>query len=688
MRVGILISIFAILPFSVNAQTFDNVTEIQKYIDANDLHWQAGQTSMMDLPLAERRQRLGLIIPDDVKQRFEELNRMPPPVLLNTESFFDWRLLQGVTPVKDQGQCGSCWDFAATGAFESAWMIRTGITPDFSEQQALSCNTGESGCDGGWMSDAYDVFINYGAIDEWCMPYGANDQIPCIQTNFTPTAYLMGYEDVPNNVNAIKNALLMGPLSTTFTVYDDFYGYRGGCYEHADTEPLNHAVVIVGWDDNMCDGQGAWIVKNSWGVTWGVSGYFCMKYNSSGFGQFTQRPIYISGGQGAMVFEPGSFDFSLPTDVSRTTGLYMVNVGDGDLRYGIQVAPQGNRDSYGYYWVDSDAPDGPAFSWRDITQIGQPVEFYDSDNGSSDNLLLGFTFHYYDRQYGYVKASVNGWACFMNAYFFNWQNLPVPDPTLPNNLVSVFFDDLTLQYGGQAYFYTNHADSAIISWNGVRDSRQEGIFTFEVILIAPDTIVFQYADMGPARLDECSVGIENVHGNIGLQLAYNSPYVRSSLATRFIYGGPTDLSWISLGSSSGVILPDSTEVVDITFDTDSLAPGAYEAILNLRSNDPNNLLYQIPILLEVTIGGCAYESGDINNDSQTNGLDCVFLVNYFKGGQVPPVSCECGNGGLVYAAADVNGNCRVNGADMVYLLRCLRGLAVPRACPDCPPSSR
>jgi hypothetical protein len=688
MRIGMLILILSLSPISVNAQPLNTVAEIQQYIDDNGLNWQAGQTSMMDLPLEERRQRLGLIIPDDVKRRFEELNQLPPPELLNTESIFDWRLLSGVTSVKDQGQCGSCWDFAATGAFESAYMITAGITPDFSEQQALSCNTGESGCDGGWMSDAYDVFVDYGAIDEQFMPYGANDQIPCRQNDFTPTAYLMGYEDIPNNVNAIKNALMQGPLSTTFTVYDDFYGYRGGCYEHADVEPLNHAVVIIGWDDNMCEGQGAWLVKNSWGLTWGVGGYFYMKYNSSGFGQFTQRPIYISGGLGSLVYDPGSFNLSLPIDAQRMTNLYLVNNGAGELRYGLEVTPPGNRDSYGYYWTNSDSIGGPTYSWRDITQTGQPINFYNDDNGCSDNLMLGFTFDYYDRQYGYVKANVNGWACFVNAYFFNSQNLPLPDPTLPNNLLSVFFDDLTLEHGGQGYFYTNHSDSAIITWNNIRDSRLEGTYTFQMILIAPDTIVYQYSNMGPARLDECSVGMENVNGRIGLQLAYNTPYVHNSMATKFIYGGPIDLGWINLSSYAGVIAADSGIAVNLTFDTDSLAPGTYEAVVNLRCNDPNNLLTIIPITLEVTSGGCNYISGDINDNDVVNGMDCVFLVNYFKGGEMPPVNCECGSLGLMFAAADANGNCRVNGADMVYLIRCLRGLAAPRSCPDCPPSGR
>jgi hypothetical protein len=688
MRYVVLFIAFLFLPYSVFAQSDNEIAQIQKYITDNGYLWEPGHNSMMDIPIEQRRARLGLTIPEDAKRKFEELNRMPPPQLLNTESLFDWRLLGGVTEVKDQGQCGSCWDFAAVGAFESAYLISTGAMPDFSEQQVLSCNTGESSCDGGWMSDAYNLHMDYGAIDEWCMPYMGNDNIPCTQEDFAPTAYLIGFEDIPNNVNAIKNALLLSPLSTTFTVYDDFFGYNGGCYEHSDTDPINHAVVIVGWDDDMCDGQGAWIVKNSWGQGWGMDGYFCIKYNSAAFGNYTQRPIFRESGLGAIQYDPGSFDLRLPSDAIRNTNLFIANVGDGDLSYGLELQPAGGRDAYGYYWLDSDTSDGPSYSWRDITQIGQAVDFYDRDNGPSANLQLGFSFTYYGRQFGYIKANVNGWACFMNAYFYNSQNMPVPDPLLPNNLLAVFFDDLTLQSGGDVYFYTNSSDSAIVTWNDVRDSRQEGAYSFQVVLVAPDTIIYQYSSMGPARLDESTVGIENNLGTIGLQVTYNQAYIHNSLATRFVFGGPANFDWLDINPISGLLAPDSVVAIDLQFDACDLEPDIYEALLKLRSNDPNGLLNEIPITLTVTSGGCEYMEGDINDDRLVNGQDCSFLVNYFKGGPIPPVNCDCGSHGLFLGAADVNGSCGVNGVDLIYLIKCLRGNATPASCSDCPPAGR
>lgn len=240
------------------------------------------------VPLAERIQHLGLVIPDDVKKRFEELNKFPPPPLKDFRDRLDWRELGGVTPVKDQLNCGSCWDFAAVGAFESMILITDGIEYDLSEQQILSCNTGGSSCSGGWKADAFDLMMSYGAVLESCMPYEADDGVPCYQEQCEVVVTLDGYIDIPYNTNAIKNALLNGPVSTAFMVYSDF-DYK--CYWHQDTGDVNHVVVIVGWDDNICDG-GGWIVKNSWGTGWGDDGYFYMPYGSCGIGRYTQQPVY------------------------------------------------------------------------------------------------------------------------------------------------------------------------------------------------------------------------------------------------------------------------------------------------------------------------------------------------------------------------------------------------------------
>jgi len=432
---AMLLTVFSLTLFCMSitmAEISNELLETQSMIKEQGLRWNAGQTSMMNLTPVEKQQFLGLVVPDDVRNQFNELNKLPFPVLLDTEDIFDWREQGGVTPVKHQG-CGDCWDFCVTGTFESAYLIAEGAAPDFSEQQVLSCNTGNSGCDGGWMGDAYDVFADYGAIGEECMPYEANDEVPCVQEDYVPIAQIDNYINIQNSVNAIKNAVLSNPVSTGITVYDDFFYYGGGCYEHADTEPLNHGIIIVGWDDTECDGEGAWIIKNSWGTGWGLGGYAYVKYNSSGIGDVTQQPIYTQSGIPQLEYTPAEIDIDLPAGGQQTEYIELSNSGNGELVYAFDPVYMSDQDEFGYYWLDSNNPDGPAFDWVDITDIGELIEFppWSLDDGNSGWLDFSFDFSFYGNDYNRIKACTNGWASFMGGVFITPHNLNIPYPTLP-----------------------------------------------------------------------------------------------------------------------------------------------------------------------------------------------------------------------------------------------------------------
>ncbi|MCX6825770.1 MAG: C1 family peptidase [candidate division Zixibacteria bacterium] len=200
-------------------------------------------------------------------------------------SHFNWADSGKVTPVKNQGQCGSCWIFAATGALEASYKIHRQMELDLSEQQILSCVSYGWGCNGGWMDNAYAHQQSFGAIVESAMPYQANHNIPCTETQYPAVAKIAGWTAIPNNINAIKTAVMTSPVAVAFWVYDDFFYYDNGCYSHSGyTNDVNHAVLIVGWDDDLCNGAGAWRVKNSWAASWGDSGYFWIQYNTCNFG--------------------------------------------------------------------------------------------------------------------------------------------------------------------------------------------------------------------------------------------------------------------------------------------------------------------------------------------------------------------------------------------------------------------
>ncbi|PIE76826.1 hypothetical protein CSA17_00155 [bacterium DOLJORAL78_65_58] len=185
-------------------------------------------------------------------------------------SRLDWRELGGVTSVKNQGSCGSCWAFAATAELESHIKIYYGKAMDLSEQQSVSCNPYGSGCDGGWASAAYYCFQNQGAVTEACMPYLGADppEAPCLQSGLKKYGYITDYNYISNDVQQIKLALQNGPVCTGIAGTDLFESYSGGCFEEYGNW-VNHLVLIVGYDDRACNEDGAWIIKNSWGSDFG-----------------------------------------------------------------------------------------------------------------------------------------------------------------------------------------------------------------------------------------------------------------------------------------------------------------------------------------------------------------------------------------------------------------------------------
>ncbi len=274
-----------------------DITAMQRLIDSKGFQWIAGHTTVSDLTSEQRRQLLGYAPPQGYDKWLAKQPKLiaDPKMILPTK--FDWRDSGVMTPVRDQGNCGSCWGFAATAAFEAAVKQHDGIEYDLSEQQVLSCNIYEHGasCAGGTAEAVFDLFRRYGAVLESCMPYRANDAIACTQNRCPVIGRAQGWIYAVNDVNSIKQAVLMGPTTTGFMVYNDFFNYSSGCYQHTwGNAAGGHLVVIAGWDDNFCGiGDGAWLCKNSWGPGWGaLGGYFWIKWGDSGIGDGVVLPLY------------------------------------------------------------------------------------------------------------------------------------------------------------------------------------------------------------------------------------------------------------------------------------------------------------------------------------------------------------------------------------------------------------
>ncbi len=186
---------------------------------------------------------------------------------------FDWREMNGVSSVKNQASCGSCWAFASIAVLESQVLIQTGQEMDFAEQQLVDCTPLSYGCSGGITEMGWEYLLYMGLVSEEEYPYQAEDTI-CKHWQYARRLMVTSWEFVNSSEESIKAAIQdFGPVATSMGANDNLRYYSGGCYMDDSNTDINHGVVIVGWDDTMCEG-GAWIVKNSWGRGFGENGYF------------------------------------------------------------------------------------------------------------------------------------------------------------------------------------------------------------------------------------------------------------------------------------------------------------------------------------------------------------------------------------------------------------------------------
>ncbi|MFO7663418.1 MAG: C1 family peptidase [Chloroflexota bacterium] len=253
----------------------------------------------------------GMVEPPDAGSMAPASQRGRVPLSAAPPSSWDWRELGGVTPVKNQGSCGSCWAFGTVGAVESAIKIMDGLTVDLSEQWLVSCNTQGYDCGGGWY--VFDYFLAEGRLD-LCGETGGvlEPYFPYVAYNAScncpyPRSYWIdnwGYIGPSNQVaptTDIKTAIMQwGPVAVSVYVNDAWYAYGGGIFNACQNFSVNHSVVIVGWDDNYENsGIGVWIVKNSWGTGWGDHGYIYIPYGCSKIGYAT---TYVDYGQQGVYF--------------------------------------------------------------------------------------------------------------------------------------------------------------------------------------------------------------------------------------------------------------------------------------------------------------------------------------------------------------------------------------------------
>ena len=212
-----------------------------------------------------------------------------------TVAAFNWRDASLLTTVQYQGICGSCWAFTSAAVYEGNYKMKNNKVLDVSEQFILDCASDKNGndagsCDGGWYGGVFDYLMTKGAQIEKDKPYQGKQGFCSTPGNSNYKVVKWGYirrdAGIPS-VKEMKEALAKyGAIAACVKVTPAFQAYKSGVFdEHASVSApndVNHAITIVGWDDN----KQAYLVKNSWGPGWGDKGYVWVEYgcNNIGYG--------------------------------------------------------------------------------------------------------------------------------------------------------------------------------------------------------------------------------------------------------------------------------------------------------------------------------------------------------------------------------------------------------------------
>jgi len=220
-------------------------------------------------------------------------------------SDFDWKSKGVVTPVKDQGQCGSCWDFSATETIESVCALAGYPLTTLSEQQVLDCDKADYGCNGGWPYNAYQYVVNAGGIEtESAYPYSASDGTCKFNAKFIECKVSKWQYAISNkDETAMQNFLYTNsPLSVCVDA-ETWQFYTGGVITSKSNcgKSIDHCVQVTGW--SQMQGMTVWNVRNSWGVGWGVSGYLYVQQGADvcAIAEVVTVPCVVSKTTGKLV---------------------------------------------------------------------------------------------------------------------------------------------------------------------------------------------------------------------------------------------------------------------------------------------------------------------------------------------------------------------------------------------------
>ncbi|GAU46860.1 hypothetical protein TSUD_385370 [Trifolium subterraneum] len=254
----------------------ENLEYIENFNNAGKKDYKLGLNPFSDLTSEEFiASHTGLKVPSELSSSKTESVAVPFNVNDDVPTNFDWRAQGAVTNVKNQGSnCGCCWAFTAVAAVEGIVKIKTGNLISLSEQQILDCDEQSTGCDGGIFYTAFNSIVQSGGIvREKDYPYIESKQTCKLNGQIAAAAQITGYANVvSNDEQQLLQAVARQPVATRIKVGNEFQSYQSGVYSGSCGPSFNHEVTIIGYGINE-EGKKYWLIKNSWGESWGESGY-------------------------------------------------------------------------------------------------------------------------------------------------------------------------------------------------------------------------------------------------------------------------------------------------------------------------------------------------------------------------------------------------------------------------------
>jgi parallel beta-helix repeat protein len=356
-----------------------------------------------------------------------------------------------------------------------------------------------------------------------------------------------------------------------------------------------------------------------------------------------------------------------------------------DLRTGPPVITStGGPDSYGYRWKDSDEAGGPAFEWNDISGKGTPLALGDDDDVS---LSLPFNFYFYGVSQSVIRISSNGFLSF-DVSATEWQNDSIPSINAPDDIIAAFWDDLNPSLGGGVYYYHDTGeDEFIVQYHYIYPAFGPGLYTFQIVLRPNSSISFRYLDM-QGTTGSATVGIENSDASTGLEIAFNTSYVKDSLAVEIwpLHEVPSNYSTIQDGIDAATGVGDTVLVdygtytgagnKDLTFDGKNIVlmsvEGAATTIIDCQNSGRGIFFYNTEDSISVvdgftiTNGNAALGGGICGwSSAETPTIRNCIVTNCYSSGSGYGGGIHCG-GEMTLENCVVLGNTGTKGGGIFF----------------------